>query len=80
MVISSRRESPRLRHPVNARYIRVPAPRGTMDGARAEPPPIHPRGRLAERSILRYPLIGPTEGPTVRVKGSAHSLCLVDAT
>jgi len=52
----------------------VLARRDTIYGAVAERPPIHPRERLAEYRILRYSLTGPIEGPTVRVKGSAHSL------
>jgi hypothetical protein len=50
-----------------------------MYGADVRSAPIHPRGRLAQYQILRYSLIGPIEGPTVRVKGSAHSRMLLDA-
>ncbi len=59
---------------VNSRYIRVVASNDTLYGALAGPAPIHPRGALAHYRIWRYPLLGPIEGPTVRVKGSAHSV------
>src|SRR5262249_36453473 len=67
---SSREGSPRSRLAVNSRYIQMPAARGAMYGVRACTIPIHPRGRVAGHRILRYPLIRPIEGPTVRVKGS----------
>ena len=59
---------------VREAFSRVFASSDTLYGGLAGPAPIHPRGGLAHYRILRYPFLGPIEGPTVRVKGSAHSV------